>query len=130
MKSYRARFGRFAVTAIVLMNTAPARADVEGIWIDKDGGTVRIYNCSDAVCGSTASVSSSGATDQANRNRVGAPVLSGMRPSGPNRWTGTITVKNGNSVTGDLIELGPDSIRIESCVLFMLCGGENLTRVK
>jgi hypothetical protein len=62
------------------------------------------------------------------RNRVGVPVLMGMRPNGPNRWTGQLyNVDDGKTYTGNLIELGPDSIRIEA---MFICGGENLTRVK
>jgi uncharacterized protein (DUF2147 family) len=128
MLSYQSRFGVFAFATIALMSTAPARANVEGIWMSKDGGTVRISNCGNSVCGTIASVSSRGDTNP--RNRVGVPVLTDMRPSGPGKWRGRLyNVDDGNTYTGNLIELGPDSIRIEGCALF-ICGGENLTRVK
>ena len=148
MKSHQTRLqgrlGLLALAAIVLMSAAPARANVEGIWLDKDGGTVRIRNCGDGMCGSIASVTprvdpatGQPPTDKKNadpsrRNRplVGVPVLMGMRPVGPGKWTGRLyNVDDGNTYTGNLIELGPDAIRIEGCWLG-ICGGENLTRVK
>jgi uncharacterized protein (DUF2147 family) len=128
MKSYQTRFGLFAIMTVALMSTTPVRAGVEGVWLDKDGGTVRIRSCGDGMCGIIASVAPRGETNP--RNRVGVPVLTGMRPNGPNKWTGRLyNVDDGKSYTGNLIELGPDSIRIEGCALF-ICGGENLTRVK
>jgi uncharacterized protein (DUF2147 family) len=130
MKPYRTLLGMFAFTTIALMNTAPAHAFVEGIWLDKDGGMVSIRNCGDSMCGTIASVSTRDGGAANPRNRVGVPVLIGMRPSGPNKWTGQLyNVDDGKTYKGNLIELGPDSIRIEGCALF-ICGGENLTRVK
>jgi uncharacterized protein (DUF2147 family) len=132
MKSYQTLLGAFAFTSIALVSTAPARANVEGVWIAKDGGTVRISNCGNSMCGTVASVGSrrDSAGDANARNRVGVPVLMGMRPNGTNKWTGRVyNVDDGKTYTGNLIELGPDSIRIEGCALF-ICGGENLTRVK
>jgi uncharacterized protein (DUF2147 family) len=136
MSSYQTRIrtslGLLAVATLALMSATPARANVEGVWLAKDGGTVRIRNCGDGMCGMIASVGSRGgsAGDANPRNRVGVPVLMGMRPNGPNKWTGRLyNVDDGKTYEGNLIELGPDSIRIEGCALF-ICGGENLTRVK
>jgi uncharacterized protein (DUF2147 family) len=130
MKSCQARF--LAITAVVLIGTAPARANVEGVWLSKDGGTVRIQSCGNAMCGTIVSPSPSDAANPeiAKRSRPGTPVLRSMRPNGPNKWTGELyNVEDGKTYTGNLIEVGPDTIRVEGCVLF-LCGGENLTRVK
>ena len=132
-----------AIATIALISTLPARADVYGLWLHKDGGTLRIRNCADGVCGTIASVggvdSETGQppTDKKNadpklrsRPLVGIPVVMGMRPTGPGKWTGRLyNVGDGHTYTGNLIELGPDTIRLEGCALFF-CGGENLTRVK
>jgi len=129
---------------VIFMSTSPARANVDGLWQHKGGATVRIRNCGEGVCGTIASASPQvdpetglPPTDKKNadpsrRNHplVGTPVLMGMRPTGPGKWTGRLyNVEDGNTYTGNLIELGPDTIRIEGCALFV-CGGENLTRVK
>ena len=142
--SVQTSLGLFAIATIAVMSTSPARANVDGIWLHKDGGTVRIRNCGDGVCGIIASISpqvdpetGQPPTDKKNvdpnqRNRplVGVPVLMGMRPTGPGKWAGQLyNADDGKTYSGHLIELGPDTIRIEGCALF-ICGGENLTRVK
>jgi uncharacterized protein (DUF2147 family) len=142
--SHKTPFGLFAIAIFAFVSAAPARANVEGIWLDKDGTTLRIRNCGDTVCGSIAAVTpridpatGQPPTDRRNadpgrRNRplVGVPVLMGMRAVGPGKWTGRLyNVDDGSTYTGNLIELGPDAIRIEGCWLG-ICGGENLTRVR
>jgi uncharacterized protein (DUF2147 family) len=124
MKFYQTLLGVLALATITL-GTAPARANVEGIWMAKDGGTVRISICGNSMCGIIASVGSRGdsAGDANPRNRVGVAVLLGMRLVAPNKWTGRLyNVDDGKTYAGNLIELGPDSIRIEGCALF-ICGG-------
>ncbi|HMA73734.1 MAG TPA: DUF2147 domain-containing protein [Xanthobacteraceae bacterium] len=128
---------------IFIMTTSPARANVEGLWQHK-GGTLRLRNCGDGVCGTIASVNphldpatGQPPTDKKNadpnlrrRPLVGLSVVMGMHPSGPGKWTGRLyNVEDGNTYTGSLIELGPDTIRLEGCALFF-CGGENLTRIR
>ena len=133
-----------ATIALMSMSTPSAGANVDGLWLHKGGGTLRIRNCGDGVCGTIASVSpqvdpetgrpptdkKNADPNQRNRPLVGVPVLMGMHPNGPGKWTGRLyNVEDGNTYTGHLIELGPDTIRLEGCALFF-CGGENLTRVK
>jgi len=53
-----------------------------------------------------------------------------MRPSGPRKWSGRLyNADNGKTYSGNLIELGPQTIRVEGCVLG-ICGSESLTRVR
>jgi uncharacterized protein (DUF2147 family) len=70
-------------------------------------------------------------SDASKRNRplVGVQVLFDMQSSGAGKWAGTLYDSDrGNTYSGNLIELAPERIRIEGCVL-SLCGGEELTRV-
>jgi len=70
--------------------------------------------------------------DPAKRNRplVGAEVLISMHHEEPTRWSGQLyNVRDGKNYSGNLIETGPTSIRIEGCVLG-ICGGEDLTRIR
>jgi uncharacterized protein (DUF2147 family) len=136
---------RSVACAVVMLGFAgiePTRAEPTGIWLDKDGGTVRIRPCGDALCGTIASVRprldpATGRpwTDKKNadpgkraRPLVGVQVLIAMRPSGPGKWSGRLyNADDGKTYSGNLVELGPGSIRVEGCWLGM-CGGENLRR--
>jgi uncharacterized protein (DUF2147 family) len=136
MKSCHQRTGLIAFATFAVMSGAPALASVEGMWLVKDGSLIRIRSCGDAVCGyiaSNAPASTEGGnadSSQVNRSMVGVQVLSSMHPAGPGKWTGRVfNPKDGNTYTGNLIEVGPDAIRIEGC-FFSICGGENLVRAR
>jgi uncharacterized protein (DUF2147 family) len=129
MKSCHQRTGLIAFATFVGMSAAPALASVEGMWLVKDGSLLRIRNCGDAVCGYIASDAPTSTapgyadSSQANRSMVGVQVLSSMHLVGPGKWTGRVlNPKDGNTYTGNLIEVGPDAIRIEGC-FFGICGG-------
>jgi len=49
MTSYRLRLGALAVVAWA--GPSAALANVEGVWLDKDGCAMRIQACGDAMCG-------------------------------------------------------------------------------
>jgi uncharacterized protein (DUF2147 family) len=59
---------------------------------------------------------------------IGLPLFMGMRPSGPDRWSGQIyNADDGNTYVSNISLAGPDTLRVEGCV-GPLCGGENWTR--
>ena len=137
--------GKAAVALALLgcVGIGPALADPTGIWLDKDGDTLRIQHCGPALCGTIVNLrvrvdpaTGQPRTDKKNadmsrRNRplVGVQSLIAMRPSGPGKWSGQLyNVDDGRTYTGNLIELGPGKIRVEGCVLGM-CGGESLSRI-
>lgn len=123
---------------------AAALADPVGLWLDKDGWAIRIQPCGPDLCAVIASVkppidpatgrpwADKNNADVSKRNRplVGVEVLSGMRPSGPQKWSGQLyDADRGQTFSGNLLEIGQDTIRIEGCMLG-ICGGEELHRVK
>jgi uncharacterized protein (DUF2147 family) len=130
-------------TTIPSPRSQPALA-VEGMWRHSDGAMLRIHSCGTAVCGYIAALKTrtDPATGQAwtdkknvdpsrqNRPLVGTEVLIAMRPNGPGKWSGTLyNAQDGKTYAGNLIELGPDTVRVEGCWLG-ICGGENLTRAR
>ncbi len=129
--------------SLVLLMSLPAAADPSGVWRDKDGGTIRVTTCSAGMCAEIATMNppndpqtgrpwldkNNGEAAKRSRPLIGMPVLMDMRPSGPGRWSGKLYDPDRGSIfDGNLIELGPDKIRIEGCVI-SLCGGEELIRV-
>jgi uncharacterized protein (DUF2147 family) len=70
--------------------------------------------------------------DPSKRNRplVGVQTLISMQPNGPGKLSGRLyNDDDGKIYSGNLIELGQSSIRIEGCALGV-CGGDTLTRLK
>jgi uncharacterized protein (DUF2147 family) len=139
---YIRRIGLAAACLAALTNLA--QADPSGLWREPDGGTVRIVHCGSGYCGTIASVNpprdpatgkpvtDKNNADPAKRNRpvVGLPVLIGMRPAGPKKWSGRLyDIDRGQFFVGHLVEVDATTIRIEGCAR-SLCGGEDLTRVK
>jgi uncharacterized protein (DUF2147 family) len=115
-----------------------------GLWLAKDGATVRISPCGRNLCGFLAQpnpavdvttgqpVTDKNNADPAKRGRplAGIEILSSMHRESLNKWSGQVyNDDDGKFYDGNLIENGPSSIRIEGCWLG-ICGGEDLTRVK
>src|SRR5204863_9544992 len=89
----------FAAFALILIWIEPALADPTGLWIDKDGWTIRIQPCGADLCAVIATVKppldpatgqprmDKNNSDSSKRNRplIGVEVLSGMRPAAPRK---------------------------------------------
>jgi uncharacterized protein (DUF2147 family) len=133
-----------AVTIIALFCAGSASADPKGLWLAQDGAHVKVGPCGAGLCATIASPKSAVDPetgrpwtdkynpDPAQRGRplVGVPVLYGLVPDGPGRWSGRLyNVDDGNSYAGRLLELGPATIRVEGCAIG-ICGGRNMTRIK
>ena len=115
-----------------------------GTWLAKDGARIRISPCGRNLCGFIVQSSAlndpatgrpmtdKNNADPAKRNRplVGVQTLISMQPNGPGKWSGRLyNDDDGKIYSGNLIELGQSSIRIEGCAVGV-CGGDTLTRLK
>jgi uncharacterized protein (DUF2147 family) len=115
-----------------------------GLWLAKDGTKIRVMPCGRNLCGFIVQTNAPLDTptgrpptdknnaDPAKRNRpvLGAEVLISMHREDPTKWSGQLyNVKDGQNYSGNLIETGPSSIRIEGCWLG-ICGGEDLMRIR
>jgi uncharacterized protein (DUF2147 family) len=132
-----------ALALMTVMSVTPALADPSGVWLEQDGGTIRIRPCGAAMCATIVSVNppldpdtgkprtDKNNVDASKRNRplVGVPVLLSMMPNGPGKWSGRLyDADRGQIFSGHLVEIGANSIRIEGCAMG-ICGGESLSRV-
>jgi uncharacterized protein (DUF2147 family) len=141
------RFG-FILAILAALLTAPttkARAGDEptGVWLTQAGDAkVRVSKCGGGICGVVVwlrdpidPATGKPQVDDKNPNPalarrpiIGLPLFSGMRPAGPNKWSGQIyNADNGNSYASNISLAGPDSLRVEGCV-GALCGGETWSR--
>ena len=141
------RLGFVLAILIGLLGAPPAKAqaggEVTGIWLTQAGDArVRVSKCGGGICGVIVSLRDpiNAATGKpevddknpnpalARRPMIGLPLFSGMRPVGPNKWSGQIyNADDGNSYASSVSVAGPDSLRVEGCV-GALCGGETWTR--
>lgn len=121
-----------ALFPLAAMAAAPA-----GEWlVASKTAHIRIVDCAGSLWGIVSWQERGGVDDKnpdpAKRGRptLGMPVLLDLKASGPNRWGGTLyNSQNGQTYTGDITLLTPDRVRVRGCVLGILCGGENWTRV-
>ena len=130
----------FCTVVAWIASGEPSSASPVGLWQAKDGGKIRISACGQNLCGFIAQTSPKAGqmvrdknnADPAKRNRplVGVQVLISMKPDGASKWSGQLYDDDtGRIYSGNLIELGPSSIKIEGCWL-MVCDGESLQRIK
>lgn len=95
-----------------------------GEWFVEDNvAKISIQPCGRSVCGA---VSWSKGGDQ-----IGTEILRDMKPAGPNRWQGTILdPQSGRSYSSNISLQNQNTLRVEGCVLGVLCGGQTWTRAK
>jgi len=143
------RFG-FIVLVLATSLIAPRAWAQEGggpggIWLTQAGDAkVRVSKCGGGVCGVIVwlrepidPATGKPAIDDKNPNRalarrpmIGLPPFSGMRRSGPGKWSGRIyNADDGKSYASNVSVAGPGSLRVEGCV-GALCGGETWTRAR
>ena len=133
------------LSAIVAASDACAQGagDPSGVWLTQAGDArVKVSKCSGGICGVVVwlrepidSATGKPATDNKNPNpalakrpMIGLPLFTGMRPSGPNKWSGQIYNADDGKLYASQITLpGPATLHVEGCV-GMLCGGETWTR--
>ena len=142
--------GRLGFVLLMLMAAlgappaiAQAGGEASGIWLTQAGDAkIRISKCGSGICGVIVwlrnpinRATGKPEVDDKNPNpaltrrpMIGLPLFSGMRPVGPNKWSGQIyDADDGSTYASNVSLTGPDSLRVEGCV-GALCGGETWTR--
>ncbi len=100
---------------------APAVQGPMGEWVVADGtARIGIHACGENLCGTV--------TLAKEKGRLGERILRDMKPDGANRWKGTILDPRSGKVYQSTMTLKGNSLRVEGCIMGMLCGGETWTR--
>ncbi len=141
------RFGIVIATLAAMFAAAPAEAQAgggpDGIWLTQAGDAkVRVSKCGAGICGVVVwlrdpidRTTGKPQIDDKNPNPglarrpiIGLPLFSGMRPAGPNRWSGQIYNADDGKIYASKISVsGPGTLRVEGCV-GGFCGGEDWSR--
>ena len=142
------RFWSSLVVLIALLAAPAARSETAGeptgVWLTQAGDArVKVSKCGGGLCAVivwlkdpiNAATGKPEVDDKnpnpalAKRPMIGLSLFSGMRPAGPNKWSGQIyNADDGKSYESHISVSSPDTLRVEGCV-GALCGGENWTRV-
>jgi uncharacterized protein (DUF2147 family) len=125
------------LSAGLLFSGTASAASPLGEWLVNDGsGHIRILDCGGSLWGVVTWESNPGLDDQnpdpTKRNRpiLGMPVLLDLKASGSDQWWGQVyNSGNGKTYSGGVRLKSPDVLRITGCVLGILCGGQDWTRV-
>jgi uncharacterized protein (DUF2147 family) len=143
--SMACRFGITIATLAALLAAAPAKAGggPDGIWLTQAGDAkVRVSRCGGGICGVVVwlkdpidPATGKPQVDDKNPNPaltrrpiIGLSLFSGMRPVGPNKWSGRIyNADDGKTYASKISVASPSTLRVEGCV-GTLCGGEDWAR--
>ena len=135
----RLRHATFALLLFIPIGgvTNAAATDPTGEWlVAKRVARIKIVNCDNRFWGVLSWEMQPGIDsnnpDESKRTRptLGMPILLGMEQKKPNEWSGKIyNAEDGNTYSSSISLLNPDLLKVEGCVLGILCGGENWTRV-
>jgi uncharacterized protein (DUF2147 family) len=130
---------------VAVNSGAPAfAADAIGTWYTGDKESqVRIVNCGGALCGTLVWLKEPNdpatgrpKTDKNNadaskqsRPLLGAPIVLGMKPSGPGQWSGDVyNASDGKTYSGSFTLTGSNTADLKGCVLSILCKTQTWTR--
>jgi uncharacterized protein (DUF2147 family) len=130
--------GRLALSLAAfsgLTAAAPVPASIFGLWHNPMGTIqVRTMACGGELCGTIARASTDAeqdARDAGVQQLVGVQLLSGYRPTGPGKWSGTVFVPDmGRSFSSRIVQLSPDNLKISGCLIGgWFCKSQIWTRV-
>ena len=142
------RFGLLIVALAAVLALSPAKAQntggsPDGIWLTQAGDAkVHVSKCGAGICGVVVwlkepidPLTGKPQVDDKNPNPslakrpiIGISLFLGMRPAGPNQWSGQIyNADDGKTYASTIAVTGPGTLRVEGCV-GAFCGGENWTR--
>ncbi len=121
-------------------------ADPVGTWYTGDRESqVRITNCGGALCGNLIWLKEpndpetgrpktdkhNADASKQNRPLLGVQIVLGMKPSGPNVWSGSVyNAKDGKTYTGSFTMTSDNTADLKGCVLGIICQSQTWTRAK
>jgi uncharacterized protein (DUF2147 family) len=141
-------FRFFAIAmAAALLAAVPVTAQAggpDGVWLTQTGDAkVRVSKCGSGLCGVVVwlrepidPATGKPEIDDKNPNPalakrpiIGLSLFIGMRPAGPDKWSGQIyNADDGKIYVSNISVAGPDTLKVEGCV-GAFCGGETWSRV-
>lgn len=120
----------FAMLLTLPASCLAAAEDAVGTWKDNEtGGITQIYGCRGGLCIKVVKPAKEGEVDSNNpdpalkgRSLAGIIIMAGAAKDGPERWKGKLyNPLDGETYTGFLEVESKDEVKLEGCVLGVLC---------
>jgi uncharacterized protein (DUF2147 family) len=149
--TYTNRFALLALAALTgALAVAPLRpaiaADPAGTWLTETGTSrIRIADCGGALCGTVVWMKEpidpethqprldKFNADTAKRGRplMGVTIVLGMKPSGPEKWSGQVyNAEDGKTYEARITITDPNTLKLRGCIFVPLCKNQTWTRVR
>jgi len=130
MRSFLPALFLSAVSAV----PAAAAQPVEGLWRNPIGSAIiRVATCGNLLCGTVVWASARGRAEVAKNTLhvVGTTVLTGVKRTAPNRWTGHLYIPDDNIHVSARLELkNSRDLKLTGCGLVgLICRTQIWTRV-
>jgi uncharacterized protein (DUF2147 family) len=151
MKIHRLAAAIFWLSIAVLSgavgSAAPAlAADPMGTWYTEGKDSqVRIANCGGALCGTLVALKepidpatgrpkldkNNADASKQSRPLLGVQIVLGMKPSGPDQWSGSVyNASDGKTYSGSFTMTGDNTAELKGCVMSIICKSQTWTRAK
>ena len=110
----------------LLLMAGTGNANVLGKFVrPSTGTTVDFYDCGGNLCGKIVAV-----TDASRQRTVGQLIVNGAKPSGKEKWTGDLFDPDSGKTYKGSMSLRGGGLKLEGCVMAILCSDEVWKRVK
>lgn len=128
------RIATIAAAALALTSApASAASPLEGVWRNPKGSvTVRIAPCGRQLCGRVINASPKAkakAAEGGTEQLPGTTILSGITPTGANRWKGRVFLPRQNRHATGNLRLSGNRLTVQGCLLGIICKDQTWTRV-
>ena len=124
------KLGIAGIFAVSLSGLALADEAANGVWmLDSGKVTVRIAPCGSELCGSIVGLAKplnkegQPKVDKKNPNEslrsrplMGLTILANMKPSGDNKWKGTIYNADDGRTYSSYMKISGDNMKVKGCV--------------
>jgi uncharacterized protein (DUF2147 family) len=121
-------------------------ADPMGTWYtESKDSQVRITNCGGALCGTLVALKepidpatgrpkldkNNADASKQSRPLLGVQIVLGMKPSGPDQWSGSVyNASDGKTYSGSFTMTGDNTAELKGCVMSIICKSQTWTRAK
>jgi len=122
-----------AAALALVPTTALAASPLEGLWRNPKGSVmVRIAPCGQQLCGKVVRANAkarSKAAEGGTEQLVGTTLLSGISPTGANRWKGRVFLPKQNTHATGNLRLTGRQLTVQGCLLGIICKDQTWMKV-